>query len=323
MLPLLPVYLAYFAAGEAGRLKTAVRAGAFMLGFTLVFVLLGVAAGSLGSLLASHRRALEIACGILVCVISLGFFGLFRLPALGSARPVRVKGVFSAFVFGVVFSLCLSPCVGAFLAAALLEAASEGGAFAGGVKLTLYSAGLGVPMIASALLVDKLKGTLSFLRSNMKTLNTVCGAVLFVFGLSMVMPGRSTAENEGVASSAPVAEKVAPPAGKSEGGKVVNVTGKEAFAREVLQAEGDVLVDFWAPWCGPCVMMTPVLGEIAADGKVKVVKVNVDENRALAAEYSIRGIPAFKLFRSGKVVRELEGALPREALERHLGIGAR
>ena len=133
VLPLVPVYLAYFAAGDAGKVRTAARALAFVGGFTAVFVALGVAAGTLGDALAAHRRQVEVVCGVVVALLGLGFLGLFRLPSLGRARKVEVRGVLSAFLFGIVFSLCLSPCVGAFLAAALLEAASEGGAVSGGV----------------------------------------------------------------------------------------------------------------------------------------------------------------------------------------------
>ena len=91
VLPLVPVYLVYFAAGDAGKVRTAVRALAFVAGFTAVFVALGVAAGTLGSALSAHRRAVEIVCGVLVVLLGLGFVGLFRLPALGRARKVEVR----------------------------------------------------------------------------------------------------------------------------------------------------------------------------------------------------------------------------------------
>lgn len=314
VLPLLPVYLVYFAAGDAGKVRTAVRALAFTVGFSVVFVALGVAAGSLGSALSAHRRSVEIVCGIAVAALGLGFLGLFQLPSLGRARKVEVRGVVSAFLFGVVFSLCLSPCVGAFLAAALLEAASEGGALTGGLKLAAYSAGLGVPMILSALLVDQLKGTLQFLRERAKAVNAVCGVLLIAFGASMALPGCSSQEAKPAAdgSAAEALAEAVPPE--------VEVVGEEAFNREVLAEEGPVLVDFWAPWCGPCRQMAPVVAEIARSGKAKVVKVNVDENRELAIRYGIRGIPAFKLFRGGKVEREALGSTTRADLESTLGL---
>jgi thioredoxin 1 len=88
------------------------------------------------------------------------------------------------------------------------------------------------------------------------------------------------------------------------------------FTEIVLNSEKPVLVDFWAEWCGPCRMVGPILDEIGEEyaDKIEIVKVNVDEEPHLAAEYQITGIPAMKVFQNGKIVKEMVGAKPKPAL---------
>ncbi|MEN9706840.1 MAG: hypothetical protein RIS31_406 [Actinomycetota bacterium] len=89
-----------------------------------------------------------------------------------------------------------------------------------------------------------------------------------------------------------------------------------SFTADVINNEKIVLVDFWAEWCGPCRMVSPILDEIGAEyaDKLEIVKVNVDEEPHLAAEYQITGIPAMKVFQNGKIIREMVGAKPKAAL---------
>ena len=89
-----------------------------------------------------------------------------------------------------------------------------------------------------------------------------------------------------------------------------------SFKQDVLESEVPVLVDFWAPWCGPCRMVAPVVDEIAEqyDGKVKVVKVNTDENPSVASQYGIRSIPTLMIFKDSQRVDMVVGAVPKTTL---------
>jgi len=93
-----------------------------------------------------------------------------------------------------------------------------------------------------------------------------------------------------------------------------------SFADEVISSAIPVLVDCWAPWCGPCKTVAPILNELSSKyaGGVKIAKINIDENPLIASQYGIRSIPTMLLFKNGKLVNRLVGALPKEEIERHL-----
>ena len=315
MLPLLPVYVTYFAAGEAGRGTVLARAFAFMVGFTTVFVALGVFAGSLGAALAAHRTAVNVVCGVLVIVFGLGYLGLFRLPFTGMKSGRTPTSVISAFLFGLIYSVSLTPCVGAFLGAALMLAASEGGALQGAVLLLSCSLGLGVPFVVSAVLLGRFRAAFGFIKSRYNIINPICGALLLLFGAWMIASPwlKATAGESATASTTNSTSNT----NEKEKNMEIELTSAN-FEAEVLKSDKPVLVDFWAPWCGPCRMLAPFVAEIATEkaGQIKVGKVNVDEAPDLAAKYGINSIPALFLFKDGKVAAQAVGFMQKPDLER-------
>ncbi|MCR5523775.1 MAG: cytochrome c biogenesis protein CcdA [Clostridia bacterium] len=188
MLPMLPVYITYFAGGSDSKKHIFARALSFVVGFTLVFSLLGLFAGTLGGLLSRYQTAVNIVCGVFVILFGLSYLEIIPLRFLKGINGEREAGsIISAFIFGVIYSVSLTPCVGAFLGSALMLAASEGGAVMGTLLLLVYSLGMGIPFLVSAVLIEKLNTVFTFIKKHYKVINTVSGVFLIVMGLLMAL----------------------------------------------------------------------------------------------------------------------------------------
>ena len=189
MLPLLPLYISYFTAesdDEANKKKVFLRALAFVVGFSAVFCVLGLFAGTVGTFLRKYQTILNIICGIIVVIFGLSYLEIIPLPFFkGMTRSHKATSVLSAFLFGVIYSVSLSPCIGAFLGSALMLASTSGSVAKGVTLLLTYSLGMGIPFLISALLLDKLKNTFKMIKKHYKIINTVCGIFLIVIGIVM------------------------------------------------------------------------------------------------------------------------------------------
>lgn len=187
LLPMLPVYISYFAGGEQNSKKTLSNALGFILGFTLLFTAMGALAGTLGSFLSRYQTVVNIVSGLIVIFFGLNFMGVIKLNLFqGSARMQTGQlGFFSSVLFGMVFSVGWTPCVGAFLGSALMLASQQGHVAEGTLMLLSYSLGLGIPFLLSAVLIDQLKGAFNFIKRHYAVINTICGGLLILIGILM------------------------------------------------------------------------------------------------------------------------------------------
>lgn len=189
LLPMLPIYVSYFAGGDLrSTRKTLQTALGFVLGFTIVFIAMGALAGTVGSFLTKYQTAVNMISGLIVIVFGLNFLGVFKLSIFrGMNRKTDHKDLnfLSAVVFGIVFSVGWTPCVGAFLGSALILASQQGQALTGTLMLLCYSLGLGIPFALSAVLIDRLKGAFDFIKRNYGIINKISGGILIAVGILM------------------------------------------------------------------------------------------------------------------------------------------
>lgn len=190
LLPMLPIYLSYLAGGSVSENRTGTfrNAVGFVLGFSATFIVLGALAGTLGAALQRHQTAVNLVTGLIVVVFGLSFLGVIPLNFLRGfrARGNSRTGFVPSIVFGMVFSVGWTPCVGAFLGSALMLASQQGSTAKGVLLLLCYSLGLGVPFLLSALLLDQLQGAFNWVKRHYRVINIVCGCLLIAVGVAMM-----------------------------------------------------------------------------------------------------------------------------------------
>ena len=189
LLPMLPIYISYFAGGgERTMKKTLGNALGFTLGFTMVFVAMGALAGTLGSFLTRYQIWVNLISGLIVILFGLNYMGILKLNIFkGVSRSMVQKelGFFSSVLFGMIFSVGWTPCVGAFLGSALMLASQQGHVGEGMGMLLCYSLGLGIPFLFSAVLIDKLKSAFNWVKAHYAIINRICGGALVIVGIAM------------------------------------------------------------------------------------------------------------------------------------------
>lgn len=181
-------------AAEAGSValsttkQTLLRAIIFVCGFTFVFALLGALAGSIGVAFVQHRRLLDIVCGVFVIIMGVHYTGIINIPLLSrvSAKSLPESASWGqAFIFGAVFAISWTPCVGAFLASALSLAATSAHVLEGVALLVCFSLGLGIPFIISALVIHELAGAFTFIKQHYRIITIASGILLILMGIAI------------------------------------------------------------------------------------------------------------------------------------------
>ncbi|MBD7911958.1 MULTISPECIES: cytochrome c biogenesis protein CcdA [Clostridium] len=196
ILPLLPLYISYFAGGYENKIKSKynalINSLGFVLGFTIIFTLLGMLAGTFGNFVKEYGRIINILGGFIVILFGVNYIGIIKIPLLERSFKLNCKievfKFFSSILFGIIFAIGWTPCVGTFLGVALMVAVNSQNILIGTTMLLTYSVGLGIPFVMCALLVDSFKETFNFVKKNYRLINILSGIILIIIGI-LIMTG--------------------------------------------------------------------------------------------------------------------------------------
>ena len=188
LLPMLPIYISYFMGEEENSKKKAVlNSIGFVFGFTLVFLVLSIFASTVGHIISGYIKYIKIAFGIVIIILGFNYMGILKLDFLNKTKGIQIKSknlnFFKAILFGILFSISWTPCIGTFLSSALLLIAKEQELIKGIMLMLLYSIGLGIPFVISVILIEKLKEVFDFIKKNYKKVKIISGLILIVMGI--------------------------------------------------------------------------------------------------------------------------------------------
>lgn len=191
LLPMLPIYISYFIGKDNKNVKKAVlNASGFVLGFTIVFLVLSIFASQLGSLISSYIKYIKIFFGVIVILLGLNYMEIIDLKFLNKIKMKQADTkdltFLKSILFGSVFSISWTPCIGTFLSSALLLIAKEQDIIKGILLMLVYSIGLGIPFIISAVLLEKLKEMFNVIKRNYDKIKKISGLILVLMGIYMI-----------------------------------------------------------------------------------------------------------------------------------------
>lgn len=191
VLPMLPIYISYFIGEDNKKVsKAVINSIGFVLGFTIVFIVLSILASRLGGVISNNIKYVKILFGIIIILLGLNYMEILKIKLLNKTKGINKKvkdlNFFKALIFGMLFSISWTPCIGTFLASALLLIAKNQDMVKGILLMLIYSVGLGIPFIISAVLLEKLKEVFNFIKKHYDIIKKISGVILIIMGIYMI-----------------------------------------------------------------------------------------------------------------------------------------
>lgn len=185
LLPMIPLYIAYFAGdkGQHTKKETLMRASLFMVGFSLVFILMSLFVSTIGKFLLVNRQIVNIIAGMIMILLGIDYLTGQRLMTKLSQSGQAREQTANPLLFGMVFAVSWTPCVGTFLASALTYIATVPSSLASFLLILSYCIGLGIPFLLCALLIEESKQAISWIKEHYALINKLAGVFLIVFGI--------------------------------------------------------------------------------------------------------------------------------------------
>lgn len=190
LLPMLPIYISYFSGSDLKKNKALKNSIAFVFGFSLIFIILAILSNRAGVFLTKYVKYIKYVFGVIIIFLGLNYMEVFKFDLFSKFKKynsdVKDMGVLKSFVFGIMFSISMTPCVGTFLSSALLLIANQESLLKGIILIVLYCLGLGIPFIISSLLIDKLKNVFNIIKKNYKIVKIISGVILLIMGIYLI-----------------------------------------------------------------------------------------------------------------------------------------
>lgn len=191
VLPMLPIYISYFAGKEDSKTSRALlNSIGFVIGNTIIFILFAIIASYAGALALGIQKYIKILFGVVIIILGLNYMGILKIKFLNKEIKIKKKiddfTFFKTILFGMMFSISWTPCIGSFLGSALLLIANKQNILQGILLMLVYSIGFGIPFIISAVLIEKLKNFYNLIKKNYKTIKIISGIILIVMGVYVI-----------------------------------------------------------------------------------------------------------------------------------------